>query len=120
MLEKLRPPIAQKPLDESGYFSVVWSRFFLSLSLGIEENQNASAPQTSNAGDISDLATSVTDLTLKCLLLVSEGVLCQKKIDDLQQHIILLESDYQSQITDLKCEITDINRQLPFFGIREA
>ena len=30
------------------------------------------------------------------------------------------ESDYQSQIDDLKNEITDINRQLPFFGIREG
>ena len=38
MSETLQPPIAQKPLSESGHFSTVWSRFFLNLSTHSEQS----------------------------------------------------------------------------------
>lgn len=149
MLGKLRPPIAQKPINTSGYFNEIWSRFFLNLETESEQAQSSDIQkimstmsqqssmqsiqtlvdndklesllqQASYIDTLKALETSIADLTLKSLLLVSENSSYQKKIDDLEQRIILLESDYQSQIVNLKSEITDINKQLPFFGIKEG
>ena len=149
MLGKLRPPIAQKPINTSGYFNEIWSRFFLNLETESEQAQSSDIQkimstmsqqssmqsiqtlvdndklesllqQASHIDTLKALETSIADLTLKSLLLVSENSSYQKKIDDLEQRIILLESDYQSQIVNLKSEITDINKQLPFFGIKEG
>ena len=149
MLGKLRPPIAQKPINTSGYFNEIWSRFFLNLETESEQAQSSDIQkimstmsqqssmqsiqtlvdndklesllqQASHIDTLKALETSIADLTLKSLLLVSENFSYQKKIDDLEQRIILLESDYQSQIVNLKSEITDINKQLPFFGIKEG
>lgn len=149
MLGKLRPPITQKPINTSGYFNEIWSRFFLNLETESEQAQSSDIQkimstmsqqssmqsiqtlvdndklesllqQASHIDTLKALETSIADLTLKSLLLVSENFSYQKKIDDLEQRIILLESDYQSQIVNLKSEITDINKQLPFFGIKEG
>ena len=117
MQGKLRPPIAQKPIDDTGYFSTIWGRFFLSLGISADESKDNGPQAPSSADSVSGLETSIADLTLKHLLLVSESTSYQKKIDELEQHIMLLESNYQSQIEEVKTAITDINTQLTFFGI---
>ena len=98
MAKILKPPIAQKPITQAGYFNQVWSRFFLGIETESEKVQSNNIQQsmtlTGLQSSIAEVKEQLTDIFIKVLFIENT------------------QFDYNSNIQD-------INKQLNAFNINE-
>jgi len=85
------PPQGQKPLDEAGYFSVVWHRFFLKMyqqmnktdALEVTTSFSSSGGGDGGGNSGSDLSKRVEELEAQLLFLDSQKDVSQR-LDDIE------------------------------------
>lgn len=109
----LKPPIAQKPITDAGFFNQVWSRFFLGIETESDRSNSNSLQQimsgASQQSTIQNIQTDLSDTLLRLTFLETERANYTVDIEDLKVQLALSEisrTNYVRDIEDLKLQLS--------------